>query len=207
MATLVLMATLDRANEGSGSETFKIDLESSGTITKNLHRSSLVTNIAAGPDATNNGFNVQVNDASVVSMVVDALRVSEDAGIVGLTVTIFPVRAVDTRLSIRTDSVSASDNADFTPGPFSLTIPASEGTAMFQVLIIEDQTDEADEGFSVIVADQGLPDDVALDQPDGPGTLPMTLVPITDSDATEVALTMLDMLAMEGRAETRLRSL
>ena len=72
---------------------------------------------------------------------------------------------------------------DYTSGPYTVTFPAGQTTATFNVPITDDMILEGDENFMLIIDETSLPDDVTRSNP-GEAT-----VTIVDDDGKASSVT------------------
>ncbi len=72
-----------------------------------------------------------------------------------LEVVLSATRAVDTAVRVATTSVTATSVADFTPGPYNVTIPAGQTRATVSIPTMEDTSEEQDEIFFAIIDGSG----------------------------------------------------
>ena len=72
---------------------------------------------------------------------------------------------------------------DYTSGPYTVTFPAGQTTATFNVPITDDTILEGDENFMLIIDETSLPDDVTRGNPDE------ATVTIVDDDGKATSIT------------------
>jgi len=98
-----------------------------------------------------------------------------------LTARLTAARSTDTSgFIIATLAVSASENSDFVPGPYPLTIPAGETEITQSIGILDDDYHESNEQFNALLWGFSLPSDVVL------GTSE-TVITILDDDRPRVS--------------------
>ena len=111
-----------------------------------------------------------------VSFEESALSVEETAGTLSVPVVLSEARTQATTLSVVTTASTADANADYSAGPYSVTIPANETQASVDITILDDATPESAETFLVSLT--GPPTGVTLGSP---GTMTVTINANTES--------------------------
>ena len=183
-ATLVLTAIRDSDN-AEGAETFTVALGPNDTSTNGFDRDGLATNVGGGadPSTSANSFDVAVTNVAPVTVSFTSTAVTAmEGGTADLTVQLSGARSIDTRLQILTLSTSASENSDFIPGPFMLTISAGQTEKVLSIRLLEDMFDERPETVNVLLSNIGLPAGVVLGSPS------QVAITILDNDPTGVEL-------------------
>ena len=104
-------------------------------------------------------------------------------------------RATATAVTVVTIGTGASENSDFVPGPFTVTIDAGKTEATLRIEILDDNFDvnDDDETFNVLINVGNLPDGVTA------GTPSRATVTIRDDDAPPPAPAGLTAEAGDGR--------
>ncbi len=124
-----------------GTETFSVNIDSVSNSAGTISYSSLptpanITDVADTPtvvlSANNNG---QVDEGSPASF----------------TVTLSNLSKFDTVVTLNTSNGSATAGSDYSGGPITVTIPAGQKSASFNVATLNDDTFEGDETFSVAI--------------------------------------------------------
>ena len=116
-----------------------------------------------------------------VTVELDAATYEADEGeSVDVGVSLSASRSVDTTVQLASASGTAAPGADFTAGPYSVTIPAGSTTATVTIATAQDQALEQDETFTVSIAENALPAGVTA------GSVKQALVTIIDDDSTAV---------------------
>ena len=125
-------------------------------------------------------FTIQDDDAppTIVSFESATATVSEGGGSVRLPVTLSASRGTATVVPFISVGLSAIPEADYTSGPYSITIPAGDTRAMLDIAILEDANEEGNELFNVNIVSGNLPAGVAL------GSVGQVEVTIVDNDPT-----------------------
>ena len=95
------------------------------------------------------------------------------------TLRLSAARATATAVTVVTIGTGASENSDFVPGPFTVTIDAGKTEATLRIEILDDSFDanDDDETFNVLINPGSLPDGVTA------GTPSQATVTIRDDDA------------------------
>ncbi len=120
-----------------------------------------------------------------VTLTIDPASVTVDEGRDGarteveFTLTLSAARATATAVTVVTIGTGASENSDFVPGPFTVTIDAGKTEATLRIEILDDNFDvnDDDETFNVLINPGSLPDGVTA------GTPSQATVTIRDDDA------------------------
>ncbi len=112
-----------------------------------------------------------------------------------LTLRLSAARATATAFTVVTIGTGASENSDFVPGPFTVTIDAGKTEATLRIEILDDNFDvnDDDETFNVLINAVSLPTGVTA------GTPSQATVTITDDDAPPPAPAGLTAEAGDGR--------
>ncbi len=162
---------------------------------------SVPVTVNVGPDVATDAVgqgNVGAPEVSstytppTVSLASEKLSVRENAGWAEVTLNLSPTHPAAMEIQLNSTSVSATENADYTGGPYRVTLPAKASAVSFRIPIANDGVDELNETFKVTVTAVGLPSGVVLDT--DKDTLDLTIV---DDDATIVTLTTPDAVATE----------
>ena len=196
-ATFTLTTTDDDIAETGTKETFQIALGSNGSGANGFDASSLGTNVGGGadPSASQNSFNVVVNDPALPVLSID-LTAPLDPVTEGDPVT-FTITSDSTRKTARTVHYSlfgANDYFNFEDqGNDSIVLPAGDTSVTVSVPTVDDSTDEPnDRVIFSILSDTATPATYTTSS-----TQFITTRGVEDNDATPVTLTTPDATATE----------
>ena len=160
--------TVDIVDDGAGesAESFKVQLSQPSDA-----------RIGSASEAT---ITLNDDDGGAVSVELSAatFEVAEgESAVVGVVLS--GARSVDTTVQLASARGTAAPGADFTAGPYSVTVPAGSTTASVMIATVDDSVlESSDETFTVSIAEESLPAGVTA------GSVKQARVTIVDDEYT-----------------------
>ncbi|XP_065912235.1 neural cell adhesion molecule 1-like [Dysidea avara] len=116
------------------------------------------------------------NDTIIVSFNQSTYSVDEDDGPAQPVLVLSNPSSTDITVQVRSNDITATGGVDYDSGPYTVTFPAGVTSVSFNIPIVDNNTIENDESFTLTIMDGSLPDDVTR------GTPGLARITIVDDD-------------------------